>query len=159
MYNLIEYRIITLWNYYYHLWNYYRDEPNSSLGGDDNYINYSIKNSKSFDNKTSITRKLEDGNREKEEVEIVVPSKHLRKFGRPLDMPLINCEVFFTLTWSENFVITSKEHRRAVAAQGNNPEVAGINNPTSATSKITDTKLYAPAVTLSTKDDSKILEQ
>ena len=27
------------------LWNYYRDEPNSGLGGDDNNINYSIENS------------------------------------------------------------------------------------------------------------------
>ena len=25
------------------LWNYYRDEPNSDLGGDDNDINCSIK--------------------------------------------------------------------------------------------------------------------
>ena len=30
-------------------WNYYRDEPNSGLGGANNNINYSIKNSKSFD--------------------------------------------------------------------------------------------------------------
>ena len=30
------------------LWNYYRDEPNSGFGGDDNNINYSIKDSKSF---------------------------------------------------------------------------------------------------------------
>ena len=55
MYNLIEYsknhRKTTG-----SLWNYYRDEPNSGLGGDN--INYSIKNSKSFDYKTSITGKL-----------------------------------------------------------------------------------------------------
>ena len=36
--------------------NYYRDEPNSGAEGD---IDYSIKNSKSFDYKTSITEKLE----------------------------------------------------------------------------------------------------
>ena len=34
------------------LWNYYRDEPNSGAVGD---INYSIKDSKSFDYKTSST--------------------------------------------------------------------------------------------------------
>ena len=54
MYNLIEYskkyRKTTG-----SLWDYYRDEPNSGLGGDDNNINYSIKDSKSFDYKTSIT--------------------------------------------------------------------------------------------------------
>ena len=35
-------------------------------------VNYSIKDSKSFDYKTSITRKLEGNNREKN-VEIVLP--------------------------------------------------------------------------------------
>ena len=52
------------------LWNYYRDEPNSSAAGN---INYSIKNSKSFDYKTSITGKLEGSNVEKDDIEIVVP--------------------------------------------------------------------------------------
>ena len=36
-------------------WNYYRDEPNSGIGGENNKVNYSIKDSKSFDYKTSIT--------------------------------------------------------------------------------------------------------
>ena len=35
-------------------WSYYRDEPNSGLGGNNNNVNYSIKDSKSFDYKTSI---------------------------------------------------------------------------------------------------------
>ena len=47
-------------------WNYYRDEPNSGLGSDDNNINYSIKDSKSFNYKTSITGQLEDNNPEKD---------------------------------------------------------------------------------------------
>ena len=38
------------------LWNYYRDGTNIGAVGD---INYSIKNSKSFDYKTSITGRLE----------------------------------------------------------------------------------------------------
>ena len=33
------------------VWNYFRDEPN---GGSESNINYSIKDSKSFDYKTSI---------------------------------------------------------------------------------------------------------
>ena len=40
------------------LWSYYRDEPNSGFSGDNNDIKYSIKDSKSFDYKTSITEKL-----------------------------------------------------------------------------------------------------
>ena len=64
MYNLIE-----LGNSYSkisgNLWSYYRDEPNSGLGGGDNNINYSVKNSKSCDFKASITGKLKVGNTEK----------------------------------------------------------------------------------------------
>ena len=43
-------------------WNYYRDEPNSGIGGDNNNVNYSVKDFKSFDYKTSITGKLEGNN-------------------------------------------------------------------------------------------------
>ena len=54
MYNLLEYSK----NYRKtpgSLWNYYRDEPNSGAEGG---VDYSIKNSESFDYKTSITGKL-----------------------------------------------------------------------------------------------------
>ena len=40
-------------------WKYYRNVPNSAVGGANKNVNYSIKNSKSFDYKTSITGKLE----------------------------------------------------------------------------------------------------
>ena len=59
-------------------WNYYRDEPNKAAN---NNINYSIKDSKSFDYKTSITGKLESNNTEKE-TGIVAPLKHLSNFWR-----------------------------------------------------------------------------
>ena len=59
------------------LWNYYRDEPNS--GAAEN-INYSIKDSRSFDYKTSITGKLDGINTKKEKVKIVVPLNHLNNF-------------------------------------------------------------------------------
>ena len=52
---------------------------------------------------------------------------------------LSNCEVFLFLTWSSTCVIT--------------------NSKGSATFKITDTKLYVPVVTLSTQDNSKLLQQ
>ena len=61
MYNLIEY------NKKYSktrgmFWNYYRDEPNSGAVGN---INYSIRGSRYFDYKTSITGRLEGNNTEK----------------------------------------------------------------------------------------------
>ena len=40
--------------------------------------------------KRSVTAKSE-GNNTEEEVEIVVPLKHLSNFWRTLDVPLINC--------------------------------------------------------------------
>ena len=151
VYNLVEYSK----NYSKttgSLWNYYRDEPNSGLGDDYNNISYSIKNSKSFDYKTSITGKLGDNNRTKENVKIVVPFKYLSNFWRTLDMPLINCEVSLILTWSENCVITSKATRDAA------PTVDAINNPTGAIFKIRETKLYVPVVTLSAENDNKLLK-
>ena len=140
------------------MWNNYRDEPNSGVGGESNNVNYSIKDSKSFDYKTSITGKSEGVNTTKD-VEIVVPLKYLSNFWRTLDMPLINCEINLFLTWSEKCVLTSKATRDAVPAQGRNPAVAAVDNWTNAIFKTTDTKLYMPVVTLSTEDDNNFLEQ
>ena len=95
MYNLLEYSK----NYRKttgSLWNYYRDEPNSGIGGRNNNVNYFIQYSKSFDYKASITGILEDIDRTKD-VEIVVPLKYLSNFWRTLDIPLLNCEINFIL--------------------------------------------------------------
>ena len=139
------------------LWNYYRDKLNSGIGGRNNNVNYFIKDSKSFDYKTSITGKLEGIDTTKD-VEIVVPVKYLSNFWRTLNMPLINCEINLILTWSEKCVLTSKATRDAVPAQGGNPALAAVDNQTNAIFK-KDTKLYVPVVTLSTKDDNNFLEQ
>ena len=155
MYNLLEYsksyRKTTGG-----LWNYYRDEPNSGIGGRNNNVNYSIKDSKSFDYKTSITGKLEGIDRTKD-VEIVGPLKYLSNFWRTPDMPLINSELNLILTWTENCVLTSKATRDANLDV--NPAIAAVNNLTNVTFKITVTKLYMPVVTLSTIDDNNFLEQ
>ena len=74
-------------------------------------------------------------------------------------MSLINCEVSLTLTWSECSVLADIATQRARPAQGDNPAREKIDAPTNATFKITDTKLYAPVVTVSTKDDNNFLEQ
>ena len=54
-------------------------------------------------------------------------------------MLLINCEVNLSLTWSKDCVITNSEGEAKVA--------------------ITETKLYVPAVILSTQDNAKLLQR
>ena len=66
-------------------------------------------------------------------VEIIMPLSYLSVFWRSPELLLINCEVNFILTWSTNCVIVSTN-------------VANQN----ATLSITDTKLYAPVLTLLT---------
>ena len=87
------------------LWNYYRDEPSNPLS----------PNSESFKYKTSITGNTynigadEAGYDEnkvgKNETEVAIPLKHLSNFWRSLNIPPINCEVEFILTWSKNCVL------------------------------------------------------
>ena len=54
-------------------------------------------------------------------------------------MPLINCDVNLILTWSNDCVITNSTGGGKFA--------------------IIETKLYVPVVTLSTKDNEKLLQQ
>ena len=70
------------------------------------------------------------------------PLKKIKQFLRSLESPLINFEISFILNWPENCVIVSTN----VANQR-------------ATFLITDTKLYFPVVTLSTKDNAKLLQE
>ena len=152
------------------LWNYYRDEPNNPPLNDDDppNINYNadpITNSESFKYKSSITGKTSNANQEngenteqentkiKRNLETDVPLKYLSNFWKTLEMPLINWEVSLTLTWSENCVLTNIRTQTTRAPQGDNPARPAIHAPTSTTLKITDTKLYVPVVTLSTKDN------
>ena len=91
MYNLLEYSK----NYRKttgSLWNYYRDEPNSST--DDDKITHSILNSESFDYKANFMENgVTNNNITKNDVKVAVPLKHLSNFWRSLNIPLINCEV------------------------------------------------------------------
>ena len=136
------------------LWNYYRDERNNPPT--DNYNADPITNSESFKYKSSITEKTLNANQENNEnteqgntktkrnLEIVVPLKYLSNFWRSLDMPLIDCEIALTLTWSENCVLADIKTQTAAAAQGYYPARERMDAPTNATFKITDTKLYVP---------------
>ena len=126
MYNLIEYSD----NYSKtsgSLWQYYKDDPNDN-----------ITQSESFKSKIKITGKTPAAGNTKD-VEIVVPLKYLSNFWITLEMPLINCEVNFILTWSRDSVITNSEGEGKFA--------------------ITETKLYVSVVTLSTQNNGKLLQQ
>ena len=95
------------------LWNYYRDEPNSGEGDENDNVNYSIKDQEFFDYKTNTTVKLEDIDRIKD-VEIAKPLKYLSNLWRALDMPLINCKLSLILTWSRNCALKSKVTRHTI---------------------------------------------
>ena len=118
------------------LWNYCRDEPNSSTDNDN--ITHLILNSESFDYKANF---VENG-----DIKIVIPLKHLINFWRNLNIPLIICEVELILTWFKNCVLINKSTRDA--DYNANPIVYEIDNPENAIFQITDTKLYVPVVTL-----------
>ena len=111
------------------LWQYYRDEPNNNLA-----------DSESFKSQIKITGKTPVAANEKN-VEIMAPLKYLSNFWRTLEMFLINCEVNLILTWLSTCVVTNS------TGAGNN------------LFEITDTKLYVPVVTLSTQDNTQLLQQ
>ena len=96
--------------------------------------------SNSFKVKEKITDQT--GNNGTKIAEIMVSIKYLSNFWRTLEMPLINCEITLDLDMSEKCVIVATN----VEAQ-----------PT--TFSTTDTRLYAPVLTLSTQDNAKLLEQ
>ena len=48
-----------------------------------------------------------------------MPLKQLGNFRNSLNIPLVNCEVSLTLSWSETCVITSMEKIILVASQPN----------------------------------------
>ena len=138
MYNLIEYSD----NYAKttgSLWQYCKNIP--ALNTNDQIIIFAEGNlTDSFNLKVKITGRT--GNDRTKYVEIMVPLKYLSNFWRTLEMPLINCEVNLILTWSSTCVLVSTN------IQNQNARFA-----------ITDTKLYVPAVTLSTQENTKFLQQ
>ena len=134
MYNLIEYSD----NYSdtsRSLWHFKRDEQNMNDG---NPANVTTADSLSFKYKSSFFKTLEnDDNGVFKNVKIAVPLKYLSNFWRSLEMPLINCKIHLELNWSKDCVMST------IAAT---------------TFKITNTKLYVPIVTLSSKDNAKLVK-
>ena len=122
------------------LWQYCKDIP-ARNNANNAIIIFSEDNiTDSFKFKAKITGQT--GNDGTKDVEIMVLLKYLSNFWRTLEMPLINCEVNLTLTWSSNCVLI------ATAVQNQ-----------AATFEITDTKRYVPVVTLSTQENIKFLQQ
>ena len=99
--------------------------------------NNNLPDSELFKSKIKIKGKTPAAGNEKD-VEIMVPLKYLSNFWKTIEMHLINCEVNLILTWSSTCVIT--------------------NSTGAGTFEVTDTKLYVPLVTLSTQDNSKLLQ-
>ena len=139
MYNLIEYSD----NYAKttgSLWQYCKDIPARNANNNNIVIFAEDNITDSFKFKAKI--KGQTGDDGTKDVEIMVPLKYLSNFWRTLEMPLINCEVNLILTWSSRCVLIAT----TVQNQG-------------ATFEITDTKLYVPVVTLSTQENTKLLQQ
>ena len=84
-------------------------------------------------------------------LKFVIPLKYLSNFWRILNISLINCEVELISAWSKNCILADM----TVNALVNPATVAS----TELEFKITDTKLYDPAVSLSKEKDIKLLEQ
>ena len=134
MYNLIEYSE----NYSdtsESLWQFKRHKQNMNNG---NPANVTTDDSSSFKYKSSFFKPLTAAdNGVFKDVKIAVPLKYLSNFWRPLEMPLINCKIHLELNWSKDCVMST---------------IADT------TFKITNTKLYPPIVTLSSKDNVKLVK-
>ena len=139
MYNLIEYSD----NYSKtsgSLWQYCKKI--SAINNNGSIVDFEGTNeTDSFKFKTKITSQTNNDGIINY-VEIMVPLKYLSNFWRPLEMPLIDCEVKLILTWSADCVLIYTD------VEDQNP-----------TFEITETNLYLPVVTLSTQDDAKLLPQ
>ena len=103
-----------------------------------NPANVTTDDSSSFKYKSSFFKPLTAAdNGVFKDVKIAVPLKYLSNFWRSLEMPLINCKIHLELNWSKDCVISTI---------------------TATTFKITNTKLYVPIVTLSGKDNVKLVK-
>ena len=134
MYNLIEYGD----NYSdtsENLRQFKRDEQNMNT---ENPANVTTADSSSFKYKSIFFKPLTaDDNGVFKYVKTAVPLKYLRNYWRLLEMPLINCKIHLKLNWSKECVVST---------------IADT------TFKITNTKLYVLIVTLSSKDNVKLVK-
>lgn len=137
MYDLIEY-IYSSTKISGRLFQYYTDQPALSDNGP--LINFSDNNATNSSRfKENITSQTSDD--DTKNFEMMVPSKYLINFWRAFEMSLITCKIILNVTSYANWVILSNTENQAK------------------TCTITSTKFYVPAVTLSTQDIAKLLQQ
>ena len=142
------------------LWNHYSDETNDDENENDN--NNKLNNNKTITNKslkckTKIIWNTPDDENELN-TEAVIPLKCLSNFWKSLDLPLINYEIDFDLSWSRYCVIS--EISTAFEAVPNpNPARYWVTSQTASVMfQINNAKVYVPVVTLSINDNTKFLE-
>ena len=117
------------------LWKFKRNKQNLN---NESPANVTIDNSTSFKYKSSFFSSLTvDDNGVFKDVKIAVPLKYLSSFWRPLEMSLINCEIHFELNWTKDCVMYA---------------IVDI------TLKVRNTKLYVPIITLSNKNNVKLVK-
>ena len=119
------------------LWQFKRDD--APVNNDGNPDEVSTVNSTSFKYKSSFIGEstIVAGNRVFKDVKIAIPLKYLSNFWRSLEMPLINCKIHLELHWSRDCVMSTIANTKF---------------------KITNTKLYVPIVTLSSRDNVKLVK-
>ena len=133
MYNLLEYSD-NYQNSTGSLYRFKRNEPpddNANVANDTTGLVY----------KSKLIKGTDDNN--VNNVKLVVSLKYVSNFFRSLEMPLVNCKIDLELTWHKDCMISSAN--------------AAANQVVSF--MITDTKLYVPIVTLSTKDNTNLTKQ
>ena len=114
--------------------------------------NVALDNSTSFKYKSSLLGKATDADgddRSLKNTKIFVPLKYLSNSFWSLEIPLINCKIHLELNWHNDRAMYVAD----TYAGGDN------NNNRETTFKITSTKSYVPAVTLSTKDNVNLTKQ
>ena len=133
MYNLLEYSD----NYQDltgSLYQFKRDEPpddNADVANNTSGLVY----------KSKLISGSDDNN--VNNVKLVVPLKYVSSFFKSLEMPLFNCKIDLELIWHKDCIVSS--------VNGATGQVVSF--------MITNTKLYVPVVTLSTKDNNNLTKQ
>ena len=104
-----------------------------------NLDHVSVDNSTSFKCKSSFIGEstVVGGNRVFKDGKIALSLKYLTNFWRSLAMPLINCKIHLEGNWTKDCAMSTTVYT---------------------TFKITNTKLYVPIVTLSSKNNVKLVK-
>ena len=133
MYNLLDYSD-NYQNSTGSLYQFKRDEPpdnNANVGNATTSSVYKSKLLKGTDNNNVNNAKL------------VVPLKYVSNFFRSLELPLVNCKIDSELTWHKDCMISSVDAAAGLVVSF----------------MFTDTKLYVPIATFSTKDNTNLTKQ